>query len=243
MPTAADDLRTAAEHLMGRPVTYVVLSHSHSDHTAGSQAFGPGVPILSTSTVRAEMPASVEWMRHFQENPGELEAAIRAEREHLQATTDPRLQANLVRAVTRLEHLLAALSLLEFRLPDLTFGNKLVIHGAQRTAEVHVVAPAHTASDAYLLLPHDRILFMGDLGFFQCQPFMAFCDPEAWMAWLVQAEQLDVNHFVPGHGPLGTRTDLALQRRYIAELQGLVVQAVGRTGDGTPPLGAVRRLD
>ena len=54
--------------------------------------------------------------------------------------------------------------------------------------EVHTVQPGHTASDVYLLLPEDRICLMGDLGFFQSQPFMAFCDPEAWMTWLEQAE-------------------------------------------------------
>jgi hypothetical protein len=55
---------------------------------------------------------------------------------------------------------------------------------------------------------------------------MAFCNPEAWIAWLAQAEQFEVDQFVPDHGPLGTRADLALQRRFIADLKALVVGAI-----------------
>jgi hypothetical protein len=32
--------------------------------------------------------------------------------------------------------------------------------------------------------------------------------------------------FVPGHGPLGTKSDLALQRQDILELEALVTQAI-----------------
>ena len=63
---------------------------------------------------------------------------------------------------------------------------------------------------------------MGDLGFFQSQPFMAFCDPEAWMAWLEQAEGFAADVFLPGHGPVGSRADLLSQRQYIVALEAMV---------------------
>src|SRR5690348_17354447 len=43
-PQAADDLRTAAERLSGRPVAFVINSHWHSDHIHGNQAFSPETP-------------------------------------------------------------------------------------------------------------------------------------------------------------------------------------------------------
>jgi cyclase len=227
-PEAGADLQKAAERLTERPVTYVILSHAHSDHSAGSQAFDPEVPLLSTPATRAEIPDSTDWIRYFKENPAELAEEIRQERARLETLTGAGPRANRMRMIARLEHLSAVSSELEFRVPDLTFNDELVFYGTQRTAKVHVVAPGHTPSDAYLFLPQDRILFMGDLGFFQVQPFMAFCDPQAWSAWLAAAEQFGVDHFVPGHGPLGTAADLALQRRYIADLQTLVAQAIGQ---------------
>jgi glyoxylase-like metal-dependent hydrolase (beta-lactamase superfamily II) len=60
---------------------------------------------------------------------------------------------------------------------------------------------------------------------------MAFCDPQAWVAHLQQMEQTDVETFVPGHGPLGTKADLALQRQYITLVEERIAEAVQ---DGVP---------
>lgn len=231
LPAAGADLRAAAEQLTGRPVTAVVLSHVHSDHSVGLQAFAPETPILSSPAIRDGLPDAVGWVRHWQEHPDELEAALDAEREHLAATSDESQRANIARTIARMEHLRAALPTLTFRRPDLTFDGRLTFHGSQRTVELHTVEPGHTASDVYLLLPEDRICFMGDLGFFQSQPFMVFCDPEAWTAWLAQAEMFDVETFVPGHGPVGTKADLVRQRQYIAALEGMVA---GMLAEGSP---------
>jgi cyclase len=228
LPAAGGELRTAAEHLTSRPVTAVILSHVHGDHSIGLQAFAPETPILSSPTIRANLPATVGWIRDSVENPGELEAAIDAERERLAKTAKGPQRAGIARTVARMEHLLAALPTLTIRLPDLTFEGLLVFHGSRRMVEVHTVEPGHTASDVYLLLPGDGICFMGDLGFFQSQPFMGFCDPEAWMAWLMQAEGFDADTFVPGHGPVGTRADVRAQRQYIAALEAMVAGVVAR---------------
>jgi cyclase len=230
LPAAGGDLRAAAEQLTGRPVTTVILSHVHSDHSVGLQAFAPETPILSSPTIRTVLPDAVDWVGHWQEHPDELKAAIDAEREHLAATLDEPLRAYIARTVTRMEHMLAALPTLTFRLPDLTFDGRLTFHGSRRTVEVYTVEPGHTASDVYLLLPEDRICFMGDLGFFRSQPFMAFCDPEAWTAWLAQAETFDVETFVPGHGPVGTKADLLRQRQYIAALEAMVAGVLAEGG-------------
>jgi cyclase len=98
---------------------------------------------------------------------------------------------------------LEVLPALELRYPTLTFGGKLVFHGSLRRAELVEVAPGHTADDVYLLLAEDRIVFMGDLGFFQCQPFTVWADPQAWVAHLEGMEESSSEIFVPGHGPLG----------------------------------------
>lgn len=226
LPAAGFDLRAAAERLTGRPVAAVILSHVHGDHSVGLQAFAPAIPILSTPAVRANLPSAVGWIAGFQEDRAELEAAIEAERAHVAEVPEGPERASVVRTVMRLEHLLAALPTLTFPRPDVTFEGPLVFHGSRRTVQVHTVEPGHTASDVYLLLPQDGVCFMGDLGFFDSQPFMAFCDPDAWMAWLAQAEGFDAEIFVPGHGPVGSKADLVSQRRYIAALEGMIADAI-----------------
>lgn len=225
-PQAAKDLRVAAEHLTGRPPTCVIISHSHADHWCGNQAFAPHVPIITTHTILEEMPETVGWLEELKGTPAELEQAIKEARDSLDTETDSRRRASLERSITRMGHTLAMLPTLELRFPNLTFGARLVFKGTERTAELREVAPGHTASDAYLVLPEDRVIFMGDLGFFQCQPFTVYSDPQAWVAHLEEMEQSRAETFVPGHGPLGTKTVLALQRQYINLLQELVAGAI-----------------
>lgn len=60
-PQAGADLRRAAEELTGRPVSLVVNSHWHADHTFGNQAFA-GTFVAATRT--AELMATrlaVNW--------------------------------------------------------------------------------------------------------------------------------------------------------------------------------------
>jgi cyclase len=229
-PAAAYDLRAAAEHLTGRPVTCVIISHAHADHWCGNQVFDPHVPIITAQTIRQNMPASIGWLEDLKEDPSVLEKGIQEDRERLATEMDARWRVSLERSISRMSQVLASLPGLQFRFPNLIFEGKLVFHGTQRTAELLSAAPGHTACDVYLLLPGDRIMFMGDLGFFQCQPYTAFCDPQAWMAWLEETEHSDVEVFVPGHGPLGTRDDLVLQRQYIALLEDLVAQVLREGG-------------
>ena len=226
-PQAAKALRMAAEYLTGRPPTYLIISHCHADHWCGNQAFAPHIPIITTHTTLEEMPESIGWLEELKGTPDELEQAIAEAQDSLDTETDPRRRAFLARSITRWGHMLAMLPTLEVRFPNLTFGTRLVFKGAQRTAELREAAPGHTASDAYLVLPDDKIILMGDLGFFQCQPYAVYADPQAWVAHLEEMEQSSAETFVPGHGPLGTKADLELQRQYIMLLQELVIGAIG----------------
>jgi glyoxylase-like metal-dependent hydrolase (beta-lactamase superfamily II) len=155
-----------------------------------------------------------------------MEEAIREGRERLKTETDPRWIASLERSLRNMGQRLETLPLLELQLPAWTFSGSLEFYGTRRRAELLEVTPAHTAHELYLLLPEDHIAFIGDLGFFQCQPYMAFCEPQAWIEQIERLEQAAIEILVPGHGPLGTKADLALQKQYIAILPRLVVEAI-----------------
>lgn len=217
----------------------MIISHFHSDHWCGNQVFAPGVPILTAHAIREEMPAATGRLNDLKENPAELEQAIRDSPSRLESETDERQRASLERSISRMHQVLADLPTLNLRLPNQTFTRTLVLYGTRRTAKLREVAPGHTADDVYLVLPEDQITFMGDLGFFQCQPFMVFCDPQAWVAQLEDMGGSDSEVFVPGHGPLGTKADIALQKRYILVLQELVAQAYAK---GLMPEQALQKL-
>jgi glyoxylase-like metal-dependent hydrolase (beta-lactamase superfamily II) len=229
-PKAAEDLRAAAEHLTGRLATYVINSHADSDHWCGNQVFATHATIIATHKNREMMPAAIDYLKQFKEDPSMLEEQIRNSEERLRTETDARWRVSLELSIAKMHHVLESLPRLDFRLPHQTFEGKLVFHGMQRTAELFTAGSGHTDSDAYLVLPEERIVFMGDLGFFQCQPFMARSDPQAWRAQLEEMEQSNIEVFVPGHGPLGTKADIALQKEYITVLEELVAQVIKEGG-------------
>ena len=172
----------------------------------------------------------VQEIQALKADPSELVNAIRENQARLAVETDERKRASLRVAVARSQHDLDALPGLELRFPDQTFEGRIVLHGTRRTAELSTQGKGHTDSDCYLVLPADKVAFIGDLGFFASQPFMAYCDPRAWIAQLEGMERWDVETFVPGHGPLGTKTDVALQRQYLQVLDELVTRVIRAGG-------------
>ena len=225
-PRAAKDLRIAAEGLTERPVTAVIISHDHPDHWLGNQVFADHAPIISTHRIREGMLGMQDEFESTPEALAEWDSWIQEQNESLKNETDPRSQKDLEASIARWQYMREALPRLELVFPSQTFEQKLVFHGTQRTAELLTRGAGHTASDCFLVLPSDKVAFIGDLGFFHRQPFMPFCDPQAWVVQLETLEGSDIQTFVPGHGPVGTKAELALQRQYIEMLEKLVSQAV-----------------
>jgi cyclase len=228
-PQAAADLARAVEQLTGRSPAYIVNSHFHPDHWFGNQAFA-GSAILATHKTREQMFQVAGEIRGYRDSPGSLEEAIQKNRAELEATVDERRRATLNLMLRRMQYALELLPTLQFRFPDQTFERRLAFHGTARTAELITLGGGHTSSDAYLVLPDDRVLFMGDLGFFKREPYMTHCDPLGWLAQLEDMERSDIETFVPGHGPIGGKADVAEQMQYMLVLQALVAHVLQSGG-------------
>jgi cyclase len=230
-PAAADELKSAAERLTGRPASFVVNSHSHLDHWLGNQVFADHATIISTREAREQMIASLQVIRGYQDDPARLEDIRRGDEERLEAATDPRQRALLEASISRMGHLLQALPSLDLKPPTVTFDGGLSFYGSRRTAVLITNGRGHSPGDCILLLEDEKVAFVGDLAFFGRQPFMGDCDPATWVTQLEDLEAADIQTFVPGHGPPGTEADIALEKQYLVTLKDLVAQAIE---DGTP---------
>lgn len=226
-PSAARELRAAAEALTGRPVAYVVNTHYHADHVLGNQVFENAL-IIATEQTRSLIA----------ERSGRLVAAVKADPEgkeldtlirEAQAETDEALRADLLNTVGEYRALAGDAAGLELRLPDVTFADRLALHGTSRSAQVISYGGGHTPSDAFVYLPEARVVFTGDLLSVRSHPSM-YGDAREWIRILSQIEALDFVVAVPGHGPVGGRDDLVRMRRYIAELLDLANETVAARG-------------
>jgi glyoxylase-like metal-dependent hydrolase (beta-lactamase superfamily II) len=219
---AAAELRQAAVRLTGQPPSVVVNSHWHSDHVKGNQAF-KGSMIVSTGKTR-EMMAKMKdrWM-----DKEKMTKEIESDPSFEALPIDP----DRVRKQGYREGHLAGLPTLDYTLPEVTFGDRLVLHGRRRSAELLTYGGGHTVSDAFLYLPEQGVVFLGDLLFVDSHPYLGDGDPENLLRILDRLEQLDAISLVPGHGPVGTPKDLEPLRDYVHSLERSVeaIRAAGGT--------------
>jgi cyclase len=107
--------------------------------------------------------------------------------------------------------------LLELQLPTVTFGDRLVLHDGDREIHLwHPGTPAHTAGDASVFLPKERVLFTGDLAFHYVTPLAFQGHVGRWIEAVDRALAFEADVIVPGHGPIGTKADVRLMREYLA---------------------------
>lgn len=228
-PQAAEDLRKASRLLTGRDPAVVIISHFHPDHWGGLQVFADST-ILATPDTRKQMAPIAKEMTKDRQDPSRIEKDLQKLEEQLAAEKDANKQRILQLSAARQRHTLRALPTHEPTLPDQTFDGKIVFHGGKRTAELISAGKGHTLSDAILYLPQDRLVFIGDIGFFQSQPFLPYGFPAEWIALLEHLATWKVKTFIPGHGPLGGKAALTLEAEYIRALEAMVQRVIQAGG-------------
>jgi len=97
--------------------------------------------------------------------------------------------------------------------------------------EVHLIpnAPAHTFGDVMVHLPQHRILFAADIAFYYVTPAGQSGHITKWIEAIDRINKMDVDVIVPGHGPVGTKKELAETRAYL-ELMATEVRKRHRSG-------------
>lgn len=88
--------------------------------------------------------------------------------------------------------------------------------------------PGHTPGQVAVYVPEERTVFTGDTIFSHCQTWLMTSDVDQWLGALEVIRALDVDHVVPGHGPV---TDLAYvntQRSVLIEWQSAVASAIAK---------------
>lgn len=104
-------------------------------------------------------------------------------------------------------------------LPTVTFKDKMSVYYGDTQVDFVWPGPAHTSGDALILLPADRIIFMGDIAFFEVAPLFISGFISDWLKVCddILADP-NVETIVPGHGPVGGKAELADMRDYLVLL-------------------------
>jgi len=225
LPSYGEDLARACLELTGREPTWIALSHFHSDHWLGNQAFADGTPILVTHDM---LPHLEEWMAEYAKLPDELEDFAK-QIDELAATcgeeTNTKKREGIETNLARYRALQAEAPQLRVVRPNMVFEGRLRLMGSKRSVDLIEVKKAHTVSDVYLSIPDAQVVFMGDLGFFDTMPFLMYANPLGWIEALRALEAFDAKTFVPGHGVVGDVDRVRRTRECIASIVTVVREA------------------
>lgn len=120
----------------------------------------------------------------------------------------------------------AELADIEFVDPHIVYDGAAELDLGGRTVELRTWGAGHTREDQGVLLPAEKILFIGDLT--ECRsfpvlsffpPFEAEVDARKWLSVLEQIKRMDVRTVIPGHGEIGDLGTLDATQDYLTYIE------------------------
>jgi cyclase len=110
----------------------------------------------------------------------------------------------------------------------LTISERLILFDGRRRTDVEWLGPAHTTGDLVVLLPAEKVLFVGDLASNGRLPdlHLSDADAESWAKTLPRLAAAPVEKMVPGHGTIGPTTGIADTLAYLSRLNEIVKEII-----------------
>ncbi len=102
--------------------------------------------------------------------------------------------------------------------PSVTFKDDLTYFIGGTEVQFKFAGPAHTWGDLMAYLPQYKILFAGDVAFFYVAPYANNSYISKWIDMCNTIAGWDVDVIVPGHGPIGSKKELAEMANYFKVL-------------------------
>lgn len=186
-----------ATGLAAADIATVVNTHANGDHTHGNGLL-PDAEIIASE-------ASAREMEGF---PPAMLAQLKAAGAAGQLGVAGRYFAEIFAPFD-----FAAVS---GRAPTRTFEGRLDLNVGDKRVRLIDVGPAHTAGDVMVHVPADRTVFTGDILFIDGTPIMWDGPVGNWIAACDAILEMDVEHIVPGHGPLTDRAGVRAVRDYLS---------------------------
>ena len=194
-PAAAAAVLAEIRTLTDRPVQWIVNSHWHWDHWYGTETYLPAFPavriVAHEKTRKMMMGPALEFNR-----PG-----IEVQLPNYLQSLERRAAANpaLTPLLDADRFFLDQKAHVRHTFPNVTFTDRLTIELGDRHIEVLHAGRGVTPGDAFVYLPEQKILLIGDL-IVNPITFALSGYPTEWLRTLEKIDALDIGTIVTGHG-------------------------------------------
>jgi len=227
-PAAARAVIGRIRELTDKPVSFVVNTHWHDDHTNGNHAYKqafPEVEIVShqatLKSLRQEWEALEDGRRttYADYNGDDLRASA-AEAE----ADDPERAIGLRVFAGYVEALAPELPAMQLVYPDLVFADRMEFERGERRIVLQWMGRGNTDGDVIVWLPEDDVLITGDV-LVAPIPY-AFDSPMIeWVGTLGRLRELGPGTIIPGHGAVQRGT------RYLEQVESLLELTIAAVRD------------
>ena len=106
-------------------------------------------------------------------------------------------------------------------------GDLLKLQVGDHTIDCHWT-PGHTPGQLAVHVPEERVVFTGDTIFSGVQTWLMTSNVDQWLEALETIRALDVDHVVPGHGPVVGLDYIQTQRAHLMAWKAAVADAVSK---------------
>ena len=111
--------------------------------------------------------------------------------------------------------------------PDITFSERMTLKVGDHTFEIFHT-PGHSPEQTSIYCPEERVVFVGDNIFNDCQIWFHSIDFDALFKSLDFLQGLDVDYIIPGHGPVRGKECIAQNKQFIYEWLSTVGDAINK---------------
>ena len=238
-PSAAEELIAGIGQITDKPITTLVYTHFHYDHAHGTQAFGD-LQIIGHEFTRETMAGDPHNEPTFQREKANQPRTIAWFEGQLESAESDEQREQLEYRLGLAKAHAASTKTIEPVPPDTTLSDRLTLFRGDREIQLIFCGRAHTGGDVVVYLPADKIVYTGDMAF-SGPSFLGDGHVDEWPDTLMKLKELDVELYVPGHGPPFTDAErLDLVAAYYRDLWDQVVAA---RADGANAGEATGRVD
>jgi glyoxylase-like metal-dependent hydrolase (beta-lactamase superfamily II) len=199
----------------GAPISTVVNTHANGDHCYGNQLLAGSEIIASAATAHEMSEVPPAMLAALNKAPGEIGELFR--------------------------HFFGEFEFdgIEPTLPTRTFTGRFEFEVGGRKVELVEVGPAHTQGDTLVFVPDARTVYTGDILFIGGTPVVWVGPLDNWIDACDLICEADVDHIVPGHGPLTDKAGVVAIREYLTFVQS---EATNRFESGMDAWDAARDI-